>query len=78
MVAGLIGGGLGLAEASGRAKALNSADATLGELFNGADMVTYDSRPYDSLEATPVIQGGAERGYILVNNDAGVLLFKRD
>lgn len=78
LVSGLLGVGLFSVEKRGRERAVETADDTLGKLFGDAgETVTYDSRPYDSLEATHVIQGAVGHGYKLVNNDAGVLLFQR-
>lgn len=77
IIAGLAGVTLFGVEKRGRERAVETADDTLAKLFAGGDTVTYDSRPYNSLEATPVIQGAVGRGYKLVSNDAGVLLFQK-
>lgn len=84
----LVVGGMMLATAMGlgfaahadkqRATAAKSAPSALDDHFaSGAETITYDSRPTTSLEAVTVIQGAMQRGYELVHNDAGQLLFRR-
>lgn len=68
----------GSASDSKKKKLLESrGGAFFDELFNGASTITYNSRPGAALDATPVIQAGMARGYELVNNDKGMLLFQR-
>lgn len=78
VLAGALGFGLFAHTESQRATAAKSAPQSLDDHFSsGADTITYDSRPASSLEAVTVIQGATQRGYELVYNDAGQLLFRR-
>lgn len=77
----LVGGAAGAAVAAedkGRAKATQGADETLDRLFATAEpTATYDSRPFNAIPQTTVIKGAIARGWELVNNERGLLLFKR-
>ncbi|HHU10591.1 MAG TPA: hypothetical protein GXZ60_11340 [Intrasporangiaceae bacterium] len=77
-VFGVLVGGAVVAEDKGRAKATRGADETLDRLFATAEpTATYDSRPFNAIPQTTVIEGAIERDWELVNNERGLLIFKR-
>ena len=74
----LAGVGLAGAEAKGRKSATEGADAVLDRMFaTDVATVSYDSRPYSSIPATTVIEGAIQRGWTLIHDDRGMLLFSR-
>lgn len=75
---GLAGAGLAAKESRGRSDAAASTTETLDALFaTAAATVSYDTRPYNALRPTPVIEGALQRGWELVHDERGQLLFKR-
>jgi len=72
----LVFAGVGI-EARGKRKLQARGEAFYDELFAGGALVNYNSRPVSSLDATPVIAAAMSRGYELVHDDNGQLLFKR-
>ena len=81
VVAPIAAGWLGfvafLADKRQREQAAKGTGSTLEALFDGRQTVSYDSRRSASLRSTVVVEGALRRGYELVHDDNGQLLFKR-
>lgn len=66
------------AEGKSRKKALANKDEILAKVFSGEKVVTYSTVPFDSLKPDVVIPAAIERGYKLIHDDKGKLVFQKE